>query len=243
MSIKRVPEVESLDSHDAEVYLAMSSSPITRKFLDVEFEHRLSDVLPFKGKVLDIGCGGGYITKDIGDSSANLEVTGIDLSVDMVQYAKDNNSAENVQYLQSDAAYLPFGTGEFDVIVSHFFTEHLPTQDKLVQVLNEMARVVKPDGVVFLEDIIRPRSEEELQFLLQQAGYPEEQAQNYADSLRAAFSNDEWLGAIYGSALCAPTCEMPWLSKTESGIVYINTIPMYQNFKKQNVSLPIGGEQ
>jgi ubiquinone/menaquinone biosynthesis C-methylase UbiE len=90
-----------------------------------------------RGKVADLGCGGGWkFFARIGS------VIGIDLSFPSLQNAKQvyNN------VVQADVAFLPFIDNSFDVVVSSDLLGHIPL-DRKDQVLLEIYRVLKPGGL------------------------------------------------------------------------------------------------
>ena len=57
--------------------------------------------------LLDVGCGTGYFSHRFNDGG--LQVTGIDLDIAMLQYAKSKN--KKVRYIQANAYKLPFDNG------------------------------------------------------------------------------------------------------------------------------------
>jgi ubiquinone/menaquinone biosynthesis C-methylase UbiE len=81
-------------------------------------------------------------------------VSGIDISADMLAFAVDAAAAggiAGVQVLEADAAQLPFGDGAFDVIVSNGALNLVPDKDA---VFREIARVLRPDGVLAVADLL-----------------------------------------------------------------------------------------
>ncbi len=99
--------------------------------------------------VLDMGCGTGWLTRQY----ANLthgQAIGIDFSVESVNaaYSKAKEAGiYNVKFIAMDAEELQFGDDSFDCIICSEVIEHLLNPQKA---LEEMARVVKPDGVVVI---------------------------------------------------------------------------------------------
>ena len=71
-------------------------------------------------RVLDIGCGAGGTTlllaEAVGPGGA---VTGVDVSQPLLTLARTRTRAENIHFLEADAAAYPFGA-EFDLIFSRF---------------------------------------------------------------------------------------------------------------------------
>jgi ubiquinone/menaquinone biosynthesis C-methylase UbiE len=93
---------------------------------------------------LELGCGTGHWTKFF--SECGFQVTAVDNSEAMLEIARSKN-LENVQFLNADAARLPFPDGHFSGIVSITMLEFV---DDLELVLNEIDRVLKPGGTLVL---------------------------------------------------------------------------------------------
>lgn len=68
-------------------------------------------------KILDVGCGDGKITAFIADQNPRVFVVGLDISAEMLHYASQKFSANNLLFLEGSAASLPF-TGQFDKLIS-----------------------------------------------------------------------------------------------------------------------------
>ncbi len=95
--------------------------------------------------VLDIGCGDGRTTAAIASSVPNGRVVGVDLSANMVAHATTQHCrppTNNLQYLQADAAALPFTT-EFSVAFSNATLHWVPDQRAAVR---GIARALRPAG-------------------------------------------------------------------------------------------------
>jgi SAM-dependent methyltransferase len=84
-------------------------------------------------RVLDAGCGDGLFTRAI----AAPAVIGVDNAPAMVERAR----SRGVDAHLADIEKLPFGVGEFDVVVCNWALYHLPDLDAGVW---ELARVVRP---------------------------------------------------------------------------------------------------
>ena len=88
-------------------------------------------------KVLDVGCGKGFLAYDFTQAVPGIEVTGIDVS----QYAIDNAVPEIKEQLRvGHANTLPFADDEFDLVVSINTLHNLHCYD-LDRALREMERV------------------------------------------------------------------------------------------------------
>lgn len=100
-------------------------------------------------RVLDIACGTGNTA--IMARARSAEVTGIDLTPELLDIAKKRATAEgydDIKWQEGDAESLPFDDGSFDVIVSSCGLMFAPDQQ---QVANEVARVTKPGGRVAIQ--------------------------------------------------------------------------------------------
>lgn len=102
--------------------------------------------------VLDIGCGDGRHTADLARLVAQGRVVGVDRSLDMVCFAKENFSAEeypNLTFMPADASDLPF-VAEFDAIFSnavlHWVLDHRPVLEGIARSLRSCGRCVLQMG-------------------------------------------------------------------------------------------------
>ncbi len=95
--------------------------------------------------VLDVGCGSGVVTRDIARVTKG-HVTAIDGSQDMINVAhRMLKDYHNVTLKTMDAHHLSIKDNTFDIVTCNLL---LMWTDNPQQVVNEMARVVKPQGKV-----------------------------------------------------------------------------------------------
>lgn len=95
-------------------------------------------------KVLDIGCGGGFLSNAIG--KAGHEVFGIDMSEESLKIARKYDSTKKITYQYANAYSLPFPDQSFDVVCAMDFLEHVEEPQKVIA---EASRVLKPGGIFF----------------------------------------------------------------------------------------------
>ncbi len=94
--------------------------------------------------VIDVGCGPGYLSESIADAvSARGRVVGIDVSDDLLEFARRRNQRSWLMYCRGDAMALPEPNGSFDVAVSMQVLEYISDADRGMR---EMFRVLKPGG-------------------------------------------------------------------------------------------------
>jgi SAM-dependent methyltransferase len=92
--------------------------------------------------VLDLGCGPGTITADIGRRVAPGRVLGIDVSADVIEEARrDAGGGPNVEFSVGDLYALDIDDDTFDVVHAHQVLQHLADP---VGALRQMKRVCKP---------------------------------------------------------------------------------------------------
>jgi ubiquinone/menaquinone biosynthesis C-methylase UbiE len=106
--------------------------------------------------VLDVGCGPGTITADIGRRVAPGRVLGIDASAKVIEEARrDAAGGSNVEFSVGDLCALPIDDDTFDIVHAHQVLQHLPDP---VAALREMKRVCKPGGLVAARVRIRMKN-------------------------------------------------------------------------------------
>lgn len=95
--------------------------------------------------VLDVGCGSGFVTRDIARLTKG-KVIGIDGSSNLIDVAKKIlKDYSNTKLCIGNAEQLPFKNNSFDIVTCNLL---LMWADDPKKVLSEMARVTKPKGKV-----------------------------------------------------------------------------------------------
>ncbi len=111
-------------------------------------KHAVDVINNRQGSVLEVGVGTGLSLESYG---SHLEITGIDLSTDMLNKAQtrvEEQSLDNVVSLhEMDAGELEFGDASFDTVVAMYVLTTVPHPER---VMAELERVCKPDGEVIL---------------------------------------------------------------------------------------------
>ena len=89
-----------------------------------------------------MGCGDGSITEEIATKVPLGVVVGLDISEEMLMYAKKHHPSPNIVYVQGDARKLPF-VEQFDKVVAFLSLNWIKEQE---QVLNALYTALKPGG-------------------------------------------------------------------------------------------------
>ena len=101
-------------------------------------------------RVLDIGCGGGFLTNYL--AAEGHMVTGVDAEQDALEVARLHDLTRSVQYVRADACNLPYDTNTFDAVCAMDVLEHVADPGCVIA---EAARVLRPDGLFFFHTFNR----------------------------------------------------------------------------------------
>jgi ubiquinone/menaquinone biosynthesis C-methylase UbiE len=106
--------------------------------------------------VLDIGCGTGGWSIEAAKTHRTMSLVGIDISQRMIEYARAQSRAhqvnDRVEFLVMDALHtLDFPAASFDLVNLRFGSSFVRTWD-WPQFLTELLRVTRPDGVIRVTD-------------------------------------------------------------------------------------------
>lgn len=85
-------------------------------------------------RAVDVGTGTGAGAREIAKRFPDAEIVGVDVSPVMLEQAR--RSTPGVEFVEGDAAALPFGEAEFD-LVAHA---------NMIPFLDETARILRPGG-------------------------------------------------------------------------------------------------
>ncbi len=107
---------------------------------------------PTKPSLLDVGCGGGYLSEELARSG--LSVTGIDPSSATIGTARTHarQTGLDIEYLEGRGEALPFASAQFDCVCCCDVLEHVAYPALIIA---EVARVMKPGGFFFYDTINR----------------------------------------------------------------------------------------
>jgi SAM-dependent methyltransferase len=122
----------------------------------LELQARLANIdghlrhlpVPLNGRVLDVGCGSGSMSRLIAGSFPQAEVVGVDLREQYLDFARARareQDIRNLTFRHGDVFALPFPDASFDVVWSKYLLQWLREPESA---LAEMKRVTKPGGFV-----------------------------------------------------------------------------------------------
>lgn len=99
-----------------------------------------------RGKVLDVGVGGGLFEKTVHTLNKNLELNGIDISKKAIL---EINRAVSGNFTVANAKNIPFQNKIFDFVIILDVLEHF-YQHEIKVVMKEIIRVLKNNGKVII---------------------------------------------------------------------------------------------
>ncbi len=109
--------------------------------------------LRLNANVLDIGCGLG-VTVEYLNTNQGLNAFGIDTSDILLKKGKQRTNGLPVS--RAKAVELPFAAGSFDAVFCECVLSILPDPS---MALNELWRILKPDGFIVISDLYRKHNE------------------------------------------------------------------------------------
>lgn len=188
--LERVLEPEVMDSElEAHEYATFDNTVVNEQFVA-----RALELAPRTGKVLDVGTGPGDIALLLARRAPALRILAIDLGEHMLRLARQNVAqaglGHRVQIARIDAKASGQEPESFDMIISNSLVHHIP---RPVDLFRELRRIARPGAGIFIKDLHRPTTREELDALVARyaEGCTAYQTQTFLDSLHAALTADE----------------------------------------------------
>ena len=141
------PEV----AHGFNRIATMPQMRLLRRFV----ARRAIELVP-QGTAVDLGSGPGHLAIELAQLAPQLQVTGLDLSDEMLveagQHACASGMADRVSFRKGDAVQIPFPDASLDLVVSTLSLHHWGDP---IAVLDEIDRVLRPGGAILIFDLRR----------------------------------------------------------------------------------------
>lgn len=152
--IKRAVERHDIDSSIFQGrYVNFQQGKYTDEFIYGRYQmfeeiDQILSKLPKGAKVLDLGCGTGHFSTYI--QTLGYEVTGLDPSTKMLDYARQN--FPNITFVEGYSNALPFEDNTFDLIISIEVLRYLDTKI-VIESYKDIHRTLKPGGKMFITHV------------------------------------------------------------------------------------------
>ncbi|HHM24256.1 MAG TPA: class I SAM-dependent methyltransferase [Bacteroidetes bacterium] len=108
----------------------------------LRYEKVLSQLPRTPGKVVDLGCGDGYLSYLM--ARRGHSVLSVDIATSRLNKLRENIGGLPVQILQADIKHTGLQSGSVDAVVCSEVLEHIPGYEEVVQ---ESYRILKPGGL------------------------------------------------------------------------------------------------
>ncbi|MCX8037677.1 MAG: methyltransferase domain-containing protein [Candidatus Sumerlaeia bacterium] len=181
------------------------------------------------GRVLDIGCGPGWVVRFLAGHFPAMRFVGVDASPVMLAVARrglrEDGLDGRVSFVVADGQCLPFHDATFDAVISGATLHHI---NDPVALLNEVDRVLTRDGHIIISDLNRalPRvlwpmvvAADWFERLCRPAAV-RRLPEGFINSYRAAYTPEEIRAFLKRSPLGRRVCYYPrWLQH------WIQTLP------------------
>lgn len=208
--LERVLEPEVMDSpEEARDYDAMDHREVNERFV--------TDFLAIHGPcrggwIVDVGTGTARIPIALCRSDPGARVIASDLADQMLLLAARNVDAERlndrIRVEKADAKRddRP-ATEKYEALISNSIIHHIPEPG---DVFRQMIASVAPGGTIFVRDLARPSSHDELERLvgLYTAGETEHAREMFAASLHAALTVEEVASLLSELGITSPNVQM-----------------------------------
>lgn len=143
-----VEHQQSDDENNDDILVLSDADEVDRSFIQL-YTHTLNAADLNGLDVLEVGSGRGGGCSWIARAQGVKSMTGVDLSGSAVWYCNNRHQLENLTFMQGDAENLPQGDCTVDAVVNVESCHHYPD---LGLFLNEVFRVLKPGGSLYLSD-------------------------------------------------------------------------------------------
>lgn len=130
--------------------------------------HRVAGAVDLTGKdVLEVGCGRGGGAAFVAEYLGPRSMTGVDISEPAIAFCKRRYGLQRLSFATGDAENLPFDTESFDAVLNVESSHTYPSGDRFFQ---EVARILRPGGVMLFADFRNVGYLDELRTQVRNAG-------------------------------------------------------------------------
>lgn len=196
--LTRVPESEPImnDSMQNESFMMAGQEDGVLAFIYLYHALQISMLVRNGDRVLDLGCGPANQLAQIARLNPDAHFIGLDASTEMLDRAVGTiHQLTNIELVSGDMTALTgIDDASMDCVISTMSLHHLPDLAALSNTMREARRVLKPGGGVYFVDFGRFKRESTQRFFAQdlQGAQLEKFSSDYFNSLRAAFSREEF---------------------------------------------------
>ena len=197
-TLPRILEPELMDEPDDVLeYDRMDHHEVNQLFV-TDFLCCASDNSRYRNadspEILDLGTGTALIPQLLVNRERDCHVTAIDKGPNTIAYAgqriEQQRMGDRIETRLEDSCQLSFEDNRFDAIISNSLIHHLAEP---VHCFHEAVRVLKPGGLLFFRDLLRPENRQKVEQLVMRHATEGTAAQQQLlrQSLEAALTLEE----------------------------------------------------
>lgn len=149
---KRLPEPETMSHVENDSFAVVARERYPLWFVPLA-DHAAQMSKITDGRILDMACGPGLLTKALRERLPAARITAADWSKSALVIAKKNvKTPAHIDWKRVDVANQPFTDNTFDLVTCRDSFHHFPDA---LQALREMRRVLAPGGTLYIQDLRR----------------------------------------------------------------------------------------
>jgi ubiquinone/menaquinone biosynthesis C-methylase UbiE len=201
--MQRIPEPElMLDEEQAIAYANADFEEPHNHFIEL-LKQTVVNVFPESGIALDLGCGAADISIRFAKIFPNYQIDGFDGSAAMLaegkKAIKKEGLSDRINLIQTNLQDATLEDKNYSIIFCNAMLHHLHDPS----VLWNLIKTASNNPVVFVMDLMRPETEEQIVKFVEEYAKdePEVLKRDFGNSLKAAFTTEEVKSQLHKAGL------------------------------------------
>jgi ubiquinone/menaquinone biosynthesis C-methylase UbiE len=159
-----------------------------------------------RAHILDVGSGTGSLLRQMSAAYPEHRYYGLELSPFYSEFARERLGRSRAVLISDNAECMPFKDQYFDVLTCTHVLHELPRSAR-GNVLREMRRVLKPGGLLVIEDSVQADADPALKPFLQRF------ADEFHEPFYRDYLKDDLASALHGAGFAVRSVESHFLAK------------------------------
>jgi ubiquinone/menaquinone biosynthesis C-methylase UbiE len=148
---QRIPEPDDLNDVEMNAFQELAQMNYKRWFNPLVLDFIEQTGLD-EGRVMDLACGPGFLSKELKNNAPNLHIVALDNSDESLRMARSNLSQTDVEIVNGSVYEIPFPNDSFDAVICKDSLHHF---NDVIRAFQEIYRIVKPGGYIYINDLRR----------------------------------------------------------------------------------------
>ncbi|MDF3056768.1 MAG: hypothetical protein K0R17_983 [Rariglobus sp.] len=133
-------------------------TPAVQRTLRRDYLKAIIDHTPADGRILELGCGTGWLCRLLAELGKRRTIVGIDFSEAQIALARQQavtaGLSGQIQFICADGTAVPQSLAAFDTVIIHGFLHHL-NRSEIQRALLAVRQHLKPEGNLFIFEPFR----------------------------------------------------------------------------------------